>query len=113
MRFIPDYTVSSPQAKSSNNVTSPEAHRSCHSHILHYLLYPHSRGGLYGLTGGKNSDPALEPDAAEFGAKNPALLSCHYSDGQPTKPALHQITAPPPAPDPAQAMAGMGPSSAL
>ncbi|KAF9442216.1 hypothetical protein P691DRAFT_789891 [Macrolepiota fuliginosa MF-IS2] len=34
---------------------------------------PALSGGLYGLTSGRNSDPALEPDATEFGAKNPAL----------------------------------------
>ncbi|KAF9441134.1 hypothetical protein P691DRAFT_813572 [Macrolepiota fuliginosa MF-IS2] len=44
-RLMTDYTVSLPQAKSSNNATSPETHRLCYLHILHCLLYPHSRGG--------------------------------------------------------------------
>ncbi|KAF9440601.1 hypothetical protein P691DRAFT_801809, partial [Macrolepiota fuliginosa MF-IS2] len=45
MRLMTDYAVSSSRAKPSNTqVTSSEAHRSCHSHTPHHQLYPHSQG---------------------------------------------------------------------
>ncbi|KAF9440599.1 hypothetical protein P691DRAFT_801807, partial [Macrolepiota fuliginosa MF-IS2] len=47
MRLMADYAVSSSssRAKPSNTqVTSSEAHHSCHSHIPHHQQYPHSQG---------------------------------------------------------------------